>query len=86
MLSSQVIVVRRDLVRRLADMLPWLEWHGYDELCAEQPAGRLPAQVEEVGFMIEELRVQYFAQRLRTHIPVSPKRIRQAIGQVRSQS
>ena len=58
----------------------------YDELCAEQPAGRLPAQVEEVGFMIEELRVQYFAQRLRTHIPVSPKRIRQAIGQVRSQS
>ena len=36
--------------------------------------------------MIEELRVQYFAQRLRTHIPVSPKRIRQAIGQVRSQS
>lgn len=26
---------RRDLVRRLADMLPWLEWHGYDELCAD---------------------------------------------------
>jgi hypothetical protein len=30
----------------------------YDELCAEQPPGRLPDAVDDIGFLIEELRVQ----------------------------
>ncbi|MBD4632144.1 DUF3418 domain-containing protein, partial [Xanthomonas citri pv. citri] len=48
----------------------------------EQPAGKLPAEVEEIGFMLEELRVQYFAQKLGTRVSVSPKRIRMAIAKL----
>ncbi|WP_130865340.1 ATP-dependent RNA helicase HrpA [Acidipropionibacterium timonense] len=54
----------------------------YDALCAAQPAGPLPASVVEVGFLLEELRVQLFAQRLRTRVSVSPKRIRRAMAEV----
>ena len=32
--------------------------------------------------MLEELRVQYFAQRLGTRVTVSPKRIRSAMNKV----
>ncbi|MDN5564785.1 MAG: DUF3418 domain-containing protein, partial [Luteococcus sp.] len=52
----------------------------YAELCNQQPPGPLPAAVEEIGFLIEELRVQQFAQQLRTAVSVSPKRIRKAIA------
>ena len=54
----------------------------YDALCEEQPAGKLPAEVEEIGFMLEELRVQYFAQKLGTRVSVSPKRIHMAIAKL----
>lgn len=54
----------------------------YDRLCAAQPAGPLPAAVEEIGFLIEEFRVQLFAQRLGTHVPVSAKRIQAAMARL----
>lgn len=54
----------------------------YDTLCAVQPTGRLPDAVDDIGFMIEELRVQIFAQTLGTSITVSPKRIRKAMAQL----
>lgn len=66
---------------RMAELEPLLA--EYDALCAEQPEGALPPQVEEIGFMLEELRVQYFAQRLGTRVTVSPKRIRRAIARAR---
>ncbi len=51
----------------------------YAELCDAQPAGPLPPAVEEVAFLIEELRVSLFAQGIRTAVPISTKRIRQAM-------
>lgn len=51
----------------------------YAKLCAAQPPGRLPPAVEEIGWMIEELRVSLFAQTLGTRTTVSAKRVRKAI-------
>ncbi|MDF1486816.1 ATP-dependent RNA helicase HrpA [Tessaracoccus sp. HF-7] len=51
----------------------------YADLTDAQPAGPLSPEVEEIAFLIEELRVSLFAQRLRTAVPISPKRVRQAI-------
>jgi ATP-dependent helicase HrpA len=53
----------------------------YADLTDAQPPGPLRADVEEIAFLIEELRVSLFAQQLRTSVPVSAKRIRQAIRQ-----
>lgn len=66
--------------RQMAELEPLLA--DYDALCEEQPAGKLPAEVEEIGFMLEELRVQYFAQKLGTRVSVSPKRIHMAIAKL----
>lgn len=52
----------------------------FDQACDRLPADRsLPDELDDLGFWIEELRVQVFAQRLGTCIPVSAKRIRRAI-------
>ena len=51
----------------------------YADLCEQAPPGRLPDPVEEVGWLIEELRVSLFAQTLRTRVPVSEKRVLAAI-------
>ena len=56
----------------------------YADLTDAQPAGPLSPEVEEIAFLIEELRVSLFAQRLRTAVPISAKRIRQAIGNATS--
>lgn len=53
----------------------------YAELTDAQPPGPLPPAVEEIAFLIEEFRVSLFAQQLRTAVPISAKRIRQAIRQ-----
>ncbi|MCG6568348.1 ATP-dependent RNA helicase HrpA [Tessaracoccus sp. ZS01] len=53
----------------------------YAELTERQPPGPLSRDVEEIAFLIEEFRVSLFAQQLRTAVPVSAKRIRQAIRQ-----
>ena len=52
----------------------------YAALCARQPAGPLPAPVEAIAWMVEELRVGLFAQSLKTRYPVSAKRVRTAIA------
>jgi ATP-dependent helicase HrpA len=55
----------------------------YAELVAQAPPGRLPPHVEEIGWMIEELRVSLFAQSLRTRQATSEKRIMRAIAEAR---
>jgi ATP-dependent helicase HrpA len=52
----------------------------YAELCDQAPPGRLPEPIEEVGWLLEELRVSLFAQSLRTKVPVSEKRVLNAIA------
>ncbi|MCQ4085136.1 ATP-dependent RNA helicase HrpA [Streptomyces sp. RB6PN25] len=55
----------------------------YAELLAALKPGRpVPAEVREIRWMIEELRVSYFAHALGTAYPVSDKRIIKAIDQV----
>ncbi|TKF24275.1 ATP-dependent RNA helicase HrpA [Vibrio genomosp. F6] len=52
----------------------------YKELLNKIPKGiAVPDNVKEVRWMIEELRVSYFAQQLGTPYPVSDKRIKNAI-------
>ncbi|MGW5350269.1 ATP-dependent RNA helicase HrpA [Streptomyces sp. NPDC004031] len=52
----------------------------YAELLAAQPAGRpVPASVRDIRWMIEELRVSYFAHALGTAFPVSDKRVFKAL-------
>ncbi|MDO5499986.1 MAG: ATP-dependent RNA helicase HrpA, partial [Propionibacteriaceae bacterium] len=51
----------------------------YAELVATVPPGPLPAEVAEVGWLLEELRVSLFAQSLGTIRPVSAKRVRTAL-------
>lgn len=66
--------------RRADELAPLLD--EYDALCARQPPGRLPEEVERVGFLLEELRIQFFAQRLGTRHTVSPQRIRAAMAEI----
>lgn len=52
----------------------------YDELCGRTAARRSRFDaVDDIGFLIEELRVQTWAQTLGTAVTVSPKRIRKAM-------
>ncbi len=54
--------------------------NAYGELLASVPAGREPsAAVRQIRWMIEELRVSFFAQGLGTPTPVSEKRILKAM-------
>ena len=55
----------------------------YAALCRAVPPGPLPAPVAEVGWLLEELRVSLFAQTLGTAAPVSAKRVRTAMAQIR---
>ncbi len=55
----------------------------YAVLCAAQPPGPLPPDVEAIAWLLEELRVGLFAQTLRTKVPVSAKRVRSAIERAR---
>ncbi|TFI14469.1 DUF3418 domain-containing protein, partial [Micrococcus endophyticus] len=41
----------------------------------------VPADLERVRWLIEELRVSFFAQELGTAVSVSEKRVRQALAQ-----
>jgi ATP-dependent helicase HrpA len=52
----------------------------YAALTSQAPPGPLPDFVEDVGWMLEELRVSQFAQGLRTKVPVSEKRLMNAIS------
>jgi ATP-dependent helicase HrpA len=58
----------------------------YDALLAALPvARRTGSDVQELRWMIEELRVSLFAQTLGTAHPVSEKRIYKAMDQLESQ-
>jgi ATP-dependent helicase HrpA len=63
--------------QRMAELLP-LEQAWKRELAqrARQggPAG-MAAELEQFGWLLEELRVSLFAQELKTPVPVSPKRL-----------
>jgi ATP-dependent helicase HrpA len=55
----------------------------YRELVAGLPAGLSDSEpVRRIRWMIEELRVSYFAQTLKTAYPVSEKRIRKAMDEI----
>ena len=56
----------------------------YAELCARGAAGPAARFVDDVGWLLEELRVSLFAQPLRTKVPVSEKRVLNAIAQARA--
>ncbi|MFX4270921.1 ATP-dependent RNA helicase HrpA [Propionibacteriaceae bacterium Y1685] len=56
----------------------------YAELCQQLPAGPLPDEVAAIGWMIEELRVSLFAQRLGARGPISRKRIMNALAGART--
>jgi ATP-dependent helicase HrpA len=54
----------------------------YQELLASLPPERPAPEVEHIRWMIEELRVSAFAQKLGTAYPVSEKRILREIERV----
>ncbi len=55
-------------------------YNDYKELLNKVPKGvAVPEQITEIRWMLEELRVSYFAQQLGTPYPVSDKRIKNAI-------
>jgi ATP-dependent helicase HrpA len=56
----------------------------YAELASLAPPGPLPPAIEEVGWLLEELRVSLFAQALRTKVPVSEKRVMNAVAAARA--
>ena len=59
--------------RRLAGEIAALEIPYRREVAAR--AGESSAELEQFGWLLEELRVALFAQELRTPVPVSPKRL-----------
>jgi ATP-dependent helicase HrpA len=83
----QAIVRRLDKLPRDPDRdAGWMHRIGavtqaYQQLRAD--LGDVP-QVVQIRWMIEELRVSYFAQQLRTPYPVSDKRVYQAISAARA--
>ncbi|CAL9492092.1 ATP-dependent RNA helicase HrpA [Streptomyces sp. enrichment culture] len=70
--NAQRDTTRMEKVREMQDEYAWL--------LEQMPQGRpVPQQVRDVRWMIEELRVSYFAHALGTAHPVSDKRIIKAI-------
>ncbi|MDM7830239.1 ATP-dependent RNA helicase HrpA [Cellulomonas edaphi] len=67
-----------DNPQRDAD-LGWQVRDAAEQLESVRP-GADPAKVDEIRWLVEELRVSLFAQQLGTPVPVSPTRIRKAIA------
>ncbi|RAY16096.1 ATP-dependent RNA helicase HrpA [Actinomadura craniellae] len=67
-LMAQAAVVEQEYERFVARLIP---------------ARRDEEEVRRIGWMLEELRVSYFAQQLGTRHPVSDKRIRKAMAEFR---
>ena len=56
----------------------------YQQLVNKLPKGQpIPAEVGDIRWMLEELRVSFFAQNLGTPYPISDKRVLQAIHGVK---
>ena len=85
----QAVLVRIDTLRTnpTKDIAPFDQVLGvedaYAALCATEPPGPLRDPVAEIGWMVEELRVSLFAQRLGTRGPISAKRVMNAIARAR---
>ena len=83
----KAIVLRLDKLRadpardatKLAELKPWEQ--KYWRLVAERK-GVTDARMQEFRWLLEELRVSFFAQELRTPQPVSIKRLEKAWGQL----
>ncbi|HUQ74041.1 MAG TPA: ATP-dependent RNA helicase HrpA [Burkholderiales bacterium] len=75
--SLRLDKLRVDPVRdqRLAVDIAALEQPFLRELGAQRRSGGVSAELEQFGWLIEELRVSLFAQELRTPVPVSIKRL-----------
>ncbi|WP_241967804.1 ATP-dependent RNA helicase HrpA [Pseudidiomarina homiensis] len=57
---------------------------GYNELLGKWPKNLpLSEELKEIRWMLEELRVSYFAQQLGTRYPISEKRVQQALSSVK---
>jgi ATP-dependent helicase HrpA len=67
--------------RDLMDRVHQLE-RQYQRLLDARPPGRPAHEIAHVGWMIEELRVSFFAQMLGTAQPVSEKRIQQVMDRL----
>ena len=66
---------------RLAELRP--QEQRYWRLVAERK-GQVDARMQEFRWLLEELRVSFFAQELRTPQPVSVKRLDKAWAQINS--
>ena len=80
-IEVRVVASRADPARDAvnAEIIDALE-DQYARVCSGYPAGPLPTDVAEVGWLLEELRVSLFAQSLGTAMPVSAKRVRTAMA------
>jgi ATP-dependent helicase HrpA len=79
--QARIATLRSNPLRDEAGRLTMLRCEdAYAELTSLAPPGPLPDFVDEVGWMLEELRVSLFAQSLGTAVPVSEKRVRSAIA------
>lgn len=57
----------------------------YNEILGKWPKGQpLSEEVEEIRWMLEELRVSFFAQQLGTRYPISEKRVQQALSGIKT--
>ena len=75
--SLRIEKLRADPARdrgRAAQMAP-LEQAYRRERAARRKVGALPPEIEQFGWLLEELRVSLFAQELKTPVPVSVKRL-----------
>ena len=79
-LSALVAAPARDV--RGAEVIGRCE-DAYAAACDLAPPGPLPADLDAIGWLLEELRVSLFAQNLRTKVPVSEKRVTTAIAEAR---
>jgi ATP-dependent helicase HrpA len=60
--------------QRAAEMAG-LEQNYRRELASRAKAGTLAPEIEQFGWLLEELRISLFAQELKTPVPVSVKRL-----------
>jgi ATP-dependent helicase HrpA len=75
--SARLEKLRADPARdaRLAADLAALDQPYRRELAARAKYGAPGSELEQFGWLLEELRVSLFAQELRTPVPVSAKRL-----------
>ncbi|SDT36061.1 ATP-dependent RNA helicase HrpA [Microlunatus soli] len=82
--ANRITVLRANPAKNAAGLATMTRVEdSYADLCSRLPEGPLPADVEAIGWMLEELRVSLFAQQLRTKFPISEKRVMNAIADAR---